>query len=114
MKHRNKQKEKEEAKKQIVELFERAASISHKDLKLANSYVSIARKISLKIRVMIPRELKRKFCKNCQVFFIPSKNLRVRTTGKHILYYCLECKHQMRFPYVKERKEKRKKMLHQR
>jgi len=113
MKHRNKQMEKEEAKKQISELFERAAAISHKDLRLATSYVNMTRKISLKLRVMIPRELKRKFCKNCYIYFIPSKNLRVRTTGKHVLYSCLNCKHQMRFPYVKERKEKRKRTMHE-
>ena len=106
---KNKFKEKDEAKNQIINLFEFAKNC--KDIKLATKYVEHARKISLKIRVMIPKEYKRRFCKNCYVYFVPSKNLRVRTTGKHVLYYCLECKHQMRFPYVKEKKLRRTKVM---
>ncbi|MBI5072696.1 ribonuclease P, partial [Candidatus Woesearchaeota archaeon] len=49
---------------------------------LGKRYVLLARKLSSKAKVRIPRELKRKFCKHCNAYFIAGANYRVRTTGK--------------------------------
>ncbi len=76
--------------------------------KLANRYVEIARRISMKYKVRIPSELKRRFCKKCHSFLIPGLNVRVRIQGNKVVYTCLECGNIMRFPYVREIKKKRK------
>ncbi|MFH1637528.1 MAG: ribonuclease P Rpr2/Rpp21/SNM1 subunit [Candidatus Woesearchaeota archaeon] len=48
-----------------------------------------------------PSRLKRKFCKHCGCYFIPGKNLRVRTREGKLIYYCLECKKFWRMPCKK-------------
>ena len=72
-------------------LFTEAEGIKSTDPVLASRYVHLARKLSAKAKVRMPRELKRKFCKHCNAFFIPGKNYTVRTTGKTITYTCKIC-----------------------
>ncbi len=95
------------ALERIKILFEQAEKIAKEDPSLANRYVYLARKISMKAKVRIPRELKRRFCKHCYVYFIPGVNYRVRIQRGKVVYYCFNCKKYMRFPYVKEQKAKR-------
>jgi len=76
------------------------------DLELANDYVAMARKIAMKYNVKIPPALKRKFCKHCNSYLKPGVNLRVRTNKGKVVYYCMNCKKYMRFPYIKEKKKK--------
>ncbi|MBD3249741.1 ribonuclease P [Candidatus Woesearchaeota archaeon] len=112
MKSRYKKKSSEQkkiAKERIEKLFRQAEEVFDEDKKLANRYVELARDIAKKYRVRIPSRLKRKFCKHCYSYLIPSVNVRVRTREGKVVYYCLECKKYMRFPYTKEQKEKRKK-----
>lgn len=87
------------AEERIIILFKEAGAMFNKDRKLANRYVSLARKIAMKYKVKIPKELKRRFCKNCYKFLVPGKNCRVRLKEGKVIYYCLECKKFMRFPY---------------
>ena len=77
---------------------------------LSNSYVKLARKISMRHKVRIPPILKRRFCKHCHTFLKQGANCRVRLSDGHVTYYCLECKKYMRFGYTKEQKAKREKM----
>lgn len=81
------------ALERIRELFDEAESNDE----YADKYVNLARKISMRLKVPIPKELKRKFCKHCYVFF-NGKNLRVRRNKNGIIYTCLKCKKHMRFP----------------
>ncbi len=102
-------KEKSEALKKIalervVKLFEEAAKT--KEQSLANRYVELARKISMRYKVRIPPKLKRRYCKHCHAYLVPSKNCRVRLTKKRVVYYCLSCKHFMRFPYLRKKQPK--------
>jgi ribonuclease P protein subunit RPR2 len=94
------------AKERIDELFFQAEKTKNKDLK--KRYVVLARKIGTKFRMRIPREHKRKFCRNCNSYFIPGENVRVRLKNQKVIYYCLICKHYTRLPYLREIKEKRK------
>ncbi len=87
------------AKERIQELFKQADEVFDEDPKLADRYVELARKISMKIKVRIPSNLKRKFCKHCYCFLKPGKNCRVRTHEGKVVYYCQKCKKFMRFPY---------------
>ncbi len=98
-KHKPKPKEiKELAQKRIDVLF--ALAEENKDnIALASRYVEIARSIAMKTKTRIKSEHKRKFCHNCHVFFVPSKNCRVRLNNNNIIYYCLNCKHYSKFRY---------------
>lgn len=95
----------EEAKKIALErveaLISRAKEVFKEDKALANRYVTLARKIAMKVRLRIPSHLKRNFCKHCYKFLMPGVNCRVRTQRGKVVYYCLECKKFMRFPYKK-------------
>ena len=92
------------ARDRITILFKEAKSMFSKDKKLANKYVTLARKIAMKHKVRIPKELKRRFCKHCYKYLMPGKNCRIRTREGKVVYYCLECKRFMRFPYIKKKK----------
>ncbi|MBN2111822.1 ribonuclease P [Candidatus Woesearchaeota archaeon] len=87
------------ANKRIAELFSQAEQVFDEDPKLADRYVEIARKISMKIKVRIPSSLKKRFCKHCYCYLVPGKNCRVRTHEGKVVYYCMQCKKYMRFPY---------------
>ena len=84
------------AEEQIRVLFKQAESAGQE---LANRYVKIAVKISTKTKTPIPRELKRRYCKNCLSYLVPDRNCRIRVSKGKIVYYCLECKHFRRFAY---------------
>ena|SRR3989338_3676045 len=101
---RNKKIIKREAKKKVEELFFHAESVFSSDKTLANRYVNIARKIAMKVNLRLPSKLKRKFCKHCYSFLMPGFNCRIRTRDNKVVYYCLECKKFMRFPFLKEKK----------
>ena len=87
------------AKERIDGLFKQADEMFSEDPQLSDRYVAIARKISMKFKVRIPPQLKRKFCKHCYCFLMPGKNCRVRTHEGKVVYYCQNCKKFMRFPY---------------
>ena len=92
------------ALQRIERLFELAARAFKKDRQLSDRYVAIARRISMKHKVKIPVKLKRRFCKNCFAYLMPSVNCRVRTQRGKVVYYCLNCRNFMRFPYTREKK----------
>ena len=89
------------AQERIQELFEQAHKKFKEDPSLSNRYVQLARRIAMRYKVRIPPELKRRFCKHCHTYLVPSKNVRVRTHEGKVVYYCLTCKKFMRFPYKK-------------
>jgi len=84
---------------QIEELFRQARLMFKEDKELANKYIKTARRLSMKFKVRIPKELKRRFCKHCYRYLVPGANLRVRTKNGKVVYYCLECKRFTRFRY---------------
>jgi ribonuclease P protein subunit RPR2 len=88
---------KKEALKKIKILFSEAELQFNKNSSLSNRYINLARKLSMKFKTRIPRELKRKFCKHCYHYLVPNKNCRVRIHKSRVIYYCLDCKKFMRF-----------------
>lgn len=95
---------KEIAKERIEVLFEEAKMAFNSDPKLSNRYVKLARELAMKAKVKIPSLLKKRFCKHCYSYLVPSKNVRIRLQKAKLVYYCLNCKKYMRFPYTKEKK----------
>jgi ribonuclease P protein subunit RPR2 len=67
-------------------------------LHLAHRYVDLARKISMRNLTPIPKEYKRKFCKHCYHFLLPTKNCRVRIQHGKIITYCYHCGKYQRIP----------------
>lgn len=96
---RKPQKTRKIALERVQKLFSEAKSVFKEDKALADRYVKLARKIAMKARIPIPPELKRRFCKHCYKYLIPGVNCRIRTHEGKVVYYCLECRKFMRFPY---------------
>ncbi|MBT4805084.1 ribonuclease P [Candidatus Woesearchaeota archaeon] len=100
-----KSKQKEIAKERVKILFQQAKEVFSKDKALANRYVTLARKIAMKVKIRIPIELKRKFCKHCYKFLMPGKNARIRTRDGKVIISCFECKKFTRIPVSKKKKK---------
>jgi|TARA_B100001971_G_scaffold205655_1_gene223415 ribonuclease P protein subunit RPR2 len=97
-KYRKKPKQQQDiAKERISILFSQAKRIFNKSPKLSNRYVHLARKIAMKYKVKIPKKFKRRFCKHCYSYLVPSKTCRVRLQKSKVVYYCMNCKKYMRF-----------------
>ena len=100
------------ARERIEELFKQAYEV-FSDKKLgpsySNRYIELARKIAMKHNIRFSSEQKKQFCKHCYTFLVPSINCRIRLNDSHVVYFCTKCKKYMRFPYIKEQKEKRRK-----
>ncbi|MCS7140438.1 MAG: ribonuclease P [Candidatus Nezhaarchaeota archaeon] len=91
-------------------LFEMADKMFHVDPMLSHRYVMLARRIAMRCRVRIPRDLRRRFCHYCYKFLKLGVNCRVRLAKKrepHIAITCLECGNTMRLNLRGLRFEKR-------
>ncbi|HMK46517.1 MAG TPA: ribonuclease P protein component 4 [Methanocella sp.] len=89
------------AGQRIERLFQLAAESCDARPDLANRYVWIARRISMRHRVGIPRELKRNVCKQCYCYLKPGSTSRVRTDGRNVIITCISCGGIRRYPYKK-------------
>jgi len=90
------------AEKRIRTLFE----LAEEELKRGNfervrRYIELARKIGMKAQYTIPRELKRKFCKRCNMLLVPGKTCSVRLNKrtKTINIKCFYCNNIKRYKY---------------
>ena len=97
------------AKQRVRILLDKADAVFNTNKSLANRYVTLARKIAMKFKTRIPSALKRRFCPHCYKFLRPGVNARVRLTKSKVVYYCGECKHFWRMPYLKEQRAKQRK-----
>ncbi|MBI4983292.1 ribonuclease P [Candidatus Woesearchaeota archaeon] len=95
---RSKNQQKKIALVRIKLLFNQAEEVFPMSKVLANRYVQLAQNISMKVKVRIPKELKRRFCKHCYAYLTPGVNARVRTRGGKVIISCLDCKKFMRIP----------------
>lgn len=97
------------ARQRMELLFEMANKVFSEDPSLAQRYIDLIRKISMRCRVRIPRYIKRRICKHCGAFLVPGVNCRVRLRNNrypHITITCFSCKRQMRYPYKVKRPER--------
>ncbi len=84
--------------KEVENLFAQAQLVFKNDKSKANLLVKKARKLAMKSRTRLPNELKRKFCKHCNSFLIPSINSRIRIHDAKVIILCKECKKFTRIP----------------
>ena len=96
------------AKERIEILFSLAEKYAKTMPERAKRYIELAIKIGMRCNVPIPKNLKRRFCKRCHAFLTPGLNCRVRTRKdkQAVVVKCLECGNIMRYPYIKEKKNK--------
>jgi ribonuclease P protein subunit RPR2 len=100
--------------KRFDRLFELAEerALAH-DFKLANRYIELARKIGMRHNIRIPTKYKRRFCKYCNSYLLPSANARIRTRKCRVVIFCESCKKITRIPFIKEVKGRRRRMQKQ-
>jgi len=99
---KNRKTQKAIAAKRIKKLFSMAEHSALNDkLELSNRYVQLARKLSMKYLVPIPLEFKRRFCKHCYSYLLPSVNSRYRVHNKHLVIFCSNCNKYTRLPIKK-------------
>lgn len=65
----------------------------------ANRYVELARKIGKRYNVRIPKVHKKRFCKHCYHYLLPSYNCKVRLQKSKIVITCFDCGKYMRIPF---------------
>ncbi len=94
--YQNERRNKEIALTRVKTLFTQAEEVFSKNPALAHRYVTLARKIAMKLKIRMPSELKRKYCKHCYKFLMPGVNARIRTRSGKVVISCLECKKFMR------------------
>ena len=98
MRSSDKGKEKKIALEHIAELFLEAKKVFPNDPALSDAYVKKARDIQMKFRLRMPPEYKRRFCKSCSRYLVPSVNAKVRINGGKVIYTCISCKKITRIP----------------
>ncbi len=94
---REKKLERKIANERIRILIEKAEKMKFEDYELAKRYIKLAKKISMKYRVRIPKELKIKFCKKCLYPYKLDK-FRVRVRKSRVIITCLNCGFERRIP----------------
>ncbi len=101
-------KKKKFSKGQTLEMVNSILQKAHEAFKenkdVADGYVRKARRLAMKVKLRMPSEIKRKFCKYCNSYLVPGQNLRVRTQKGKLVYFCQVCKHHWRMPYIKEKR----------
>jgi ribonuclease P protein subunit RPR2 len=110
MPRRNTKKDKKNqkiiAKSRINQLFELAEQNAKTNkMNLANRYVELARKISMRHLVSIPNEYKRSFCKHCYNYLLPNVTSRVRINRGKLIIFCFKCNKYTRIPLNNIRKK---------
>ncbi len=84
-------------------LFNEANNVFEKNQDLARKYIMLARKIAMRLRLRLPKELKRRFCKKCNSYLKSGINCKIRTKNKMIIYKCYNCNNITRIPFTKEK-----------
>ncbi len=54
-------------------------------------FIELIKKISSRNKARIPLELRQRFCKKCNTFWIEGKNVQKRIKGKSVSTKCLKC-----------------------
>ena len=90
----------EVARERIDILIQQAQETVEKDEVLSRRYVDLARRISERTKVRVPRETKKYLCKNCGIMMVPGRNARIRLYARTggVVITCLACGVIRRYP----------------
>ncbi|UCD95866.1 MAG: ribonuclease P [Candidatus Bathyarchaeota archaeon] len=95
------------ARQQIRRALQLARRAMQEDQDSAQTYATLARRISRASRTPIPRLYRHRFCKACKHFILPGVNSHVRLRKRrepHVVVTCGHCGEHMRFPTRLKRK----------
>lgn len=90
----------------IQKLFVLARKESKKRPTLAKKYVALARKLAKRNNISL-KKFKKKFCKKCNIYFVPGRNCKVRLSKGKISIKCLGCGTYARYIYKNKLKFER-------
>ena len=86
------------ARKWINELLKLAEEEVREHPERTRRYVELAKMASEKYLVRIPRSIKRRICKRCDMLLVPGVTCVVRVRDGVLEYVCKECGYKRRFP----------------
>ena len=86
MKQKDKTKTKEIAERRIRHLFELAKEEAEKRPAYARRYIELARQLARKTQTKIHENLRKSFCKECNLLFTAAN--KVRTKNGFLVYTC--------------------------
>jgi ribonuclease P protein subunit RPR2 len=89
------------ARERISVLFEQARLAFREHPERSNRYVALARRIAMRQRIRMDRELRRQYCHHCYAFLAPGHNMRVRVHRGNVVVTCLVCNKKTRFRVVR-------------
>jgi len=89
------------ARERIGILFEQARMAFSEHPERSNRYVELARKIAMRQRIRIDRELRRRYCHHCYVYLVPGNNMRVRVHRGNVVVTCRSCNKKTRYRVVR-------------
>lgn len=69
------------------------------EINLSDRYVELARKISMKNLTPIPKKYKRRFCKHCYHYLLPTVTCQVRINRGRVIVFCYNCSKYNRVPF---------------
>ncbi len=99
------------AEERVNILFHRAQEELSQNPERSHRHVQMARDIAQKYNLKIQPTWNRRHCKNCHKFLQPGVNSQIRLKNSTIEIKCLECGQIRRIPYIKEKKERRRKKI---
>jgi len=95
--HVGKKAAKDVAQRRIETLFELASQEAGQGAdERARRYVQLALRLGERYKVRTRH--KRKYCPECHSYFVPPRNVRVRTRDGKVAMTCLKCGHVIRYP----------------
>jgi len=89
------------AEERIRALFQQAERTHATDPQLAQRYIDLARRIAMRTRTKIPRDLRNRVCRSCKAHLVPGSTSRTRIRQRrepHIATTCLRCGATKRIP----------------
>ncbi|MDD1774453.1 MAG: ribonuclease P [Methanobacterium sp.] len=99
------------AEERVNILFNRAQEELSHNPERSHRHVQMARNIAQKYNLKINSHWNRRHCKSCHKFLQPGVNSQVRLKNSRVEIKCLECGEIRRIPYIREKKERRRKKI---
>ena len=89
------------ALERVKTLFQLAHANAHDRPDLAQRYVEMARRVSMRTRIHLPLDYRAQICRHCKKFILPGTSSRIRIQTRrepHIVVTCLYCGGKTRIP----------------
>ena len=99
------------AEERINILFNRAEEEFTKHPERSDRYVEMARNIAKRYNMKMPAKWGKRFCRSCHHFLKPGLNCQIRLSNSSVVIKCLECGNINKIPYIKEKKERRRRKI---